>query len=137
MVRITTKERGWAGHFIGAANCAYRRNTLVSDGKEHIIVSSVGAYRAMGRDIDKIGCNRFYETMVFRGVKEGPYIDIDVQEQIPLPDDLEWGIFGEKVEDLPRDSDNKMDDIHEKVVSWVVKRFKSLSRPSKRQEAKG
>lgn len=59
---------GRAAHFVGAYMCRYRLTTLVGE----YIVSTVGDMRISrtGRDADekqeKIGCDRLYETMVFK-----------------------------------------------------------------------
>lgn len=52
-----------ASHFIGVANCRFGM-TDVAGGH---IISTVGDWRPphTGR-IERIGCDRFYETMVFR-----------------------------------------------------------------------
>jgi len=67
MREVKTIERGWAGHFICALNCRFRRNTLVTDGKTRIIVSSVGLmeHKIGSGDFEQIGCDRYYETMAF------------------------------------------------------------------------
>jgi hypothetical protein len=59
----TTGEKNWiwlphAQHFIGAYSCQFRLGTYV--GK--YIVSTVGEYRGM----EDIGCDRKYETYVFK-----------------------------------------------------------------------
>lgn len=134
--RLRVTERGWVGHFICANRCRYRRNTLVSDGAQHVVISSVGCMenwdKASPEKIDTIGHERYYETMVFRGHKEGPYIESDVSNQISIPGDYEWGIFGKKMADLPDDVDMKMDAIHEKIIGWVCRNFNKcfVPRPS-------
>lgn len=134
-VTIITKERGWAGHFICAHRCRYRRNTLVSDGKNNVVVSSVGlmekypdlpGIERSEKKWESIGNERYYETMVFGGKVEGPYIEADVSKQISIPDKLEWGIFGKSDKDLSEDSDLQMDEIHEKIVAWVKKDFRKI-----------
>ncbi len=66
---MTTREHGYAGHFIGAAWCLFHLHTTVNG---RYRVSTVGDYRpAHQRVIEKlgpmreIGWNRFFETMVF------------------------------------------------------------------------
>jgi len=53
-----------AGHLCVSNDCRFRLNTYV--GK--YIVSTVGEY-FIGDKVREIGCNRLYETMVFKAVK--------------------------------------------------------------------
>lgn len=53
-----------AGHFIGAGQCKFFKNTYVNG----FIVSTVGEYRPSGKTVE-IGFERFYETMVFKAKK--------------------------------------------------------------------
>lgn len=61
------KKTEWprTSHFIGAESCRFGKSTLV--GK--YVVSSVGEYAPRdhgGCGFEPIGCNRLYETMVFK-----------------------------------------------------------------------
>lgn len=47
-------------HFIGVENCLFRMATIVGD----FIISTVGQY-FYKEEMKEIGCDRFYETMVF------------------------------------------------------------------------
>lgn len=124
---LTRRERGWPGHFISAHACLFRRNTLISDDvvDRHIVVSTVGAMRPGRGAVESIGLNRWYETMVFVGQHEGPYIDANVSKQISI-NGPEWGIFAETREGLSLDSDNRADAIHEAMVDAVMRDFDSL-----------
>lgn len=81
-------EMPHAGHFIGASECEFRRNTYVNG----FIVSTVGELK--GRNYEKLAGRKathgelyrtlgiepdsFYETMVFKAMKSGhkccPYV---------------------------------------------------------------
>lgn len=75
-VKIT--ERGWAGHFCLAHKCMFHRNTLLEKGDVKIVVSSVGKLPTKrGDQLEEIGCDRYYETMVFF-VKDDKWQDADV-----------------------------------------------------------
>jgi hypothetical protein len=111
-------ERGWAGHFICADRCTFRRNTLLDFGRKKIIISTVGMMRDNEKDGNfyTIGAGgRYYETMAFHAKKEGPYWDIDVSRQISFKS--EWAICAGSLKELPRDADNKANDMHDTVVS--------------------
>ncbi|PTL35532.1 hypothetical protein CLG94_09695 [Candidatus Methylomirabilis limnetica] len=60
----------------------FRRNTLLENGKEGIVVSTVGAFRSK-EALDTIGAGgRYYETMAFKSKNEGPYVEADTSEQL-------------------------------------------------------
>ena len=116
MVKRT--ERGWAGHFIGAHDCAFRRNTLLENGEERIVVSMVGGYSKKAK-LETIGAGgRYYETMAFKAKKKGQYFDADVLEEISF--NSEWAICADSPEELPDDVDNQADLQHERVVAELM-----------------
>jgi hypothetical protein len=105
-------ERGWAGHFICAGRCRFRRNTLIDFGKKKIVVSTVGVMLLNPDDkkFEPIGLDRHYETMAFWAKKEGAYWDADVQKQVDF--DANW-----RIEKITDDSDNKANEMHDAVVA--------------------
>lgn len=113
-------ERGWAGHFICADRCLFRRNTLVELGDNRVIISTVGRMRDIHtRDkviFEEIGCDRHYETMVFKAKWEAPYWETDVGEQLNF--DAEWCIS-----DVVLDSDKRADEMHEAVVAEFISKM--------------
>lgn len=125
-IEVTTKERGWAGHYICSKDCLFRRNTLITCGDIKWVVSTVGNYRSSTNlpelnikvgDIQTIGYNRWYETMVFES-KYDVYDDADVTKGIDC--DLEWGIWGETWDDVVKkygkDVDNAVNAMHDRIV---------------------
>ena len=111
-------ERGWAGHFICANRCRFRRNTLLEYNGTEIVVSTVGLMEnppELVRDkpelfpkFEELGYNRYYETMAFyANPKDTRYHDIDVSKQINF--DSEWAI-------AELDANDKANDMHEMVV---------------------
>jgi hypothetical protein len=119
-------ERGWAGHFICAERCLFRRNTLIDwGGKKKIIVSTVGLMRDIHKEneFDTIGAGgRYYETMAFHAKKRDEYWDIDVSKQIYF--NSEWAICAEAGwRRLPKGADNLANDMHERVVKELSKRY--------------
>lgn len=89
---VTTEERGWPGHFCGAAFCSFRRNTLVTDGKRGFVVSTVGDFRPAGDEPMEIGYHRFYETMMFVSDMEPPYRDALFGQQVYPDEKVLWAI---------------------------------------------
>ena len=55
--------QGFAGHFICGYKCYFRLNTVID---KKYIISTVGDMRDHPEaEPERIGCDRFYETMVF------------------------------------------------------------------------
>ena len=56
-----------AGHFICGARCQFKLNTYVNG----YIISTVGELPKYDKSegFEEIGCNRLYETFVFRAIK--------------------------------------------------------------------
>ena len=80
--KVSRVERGWAGHYICANRCRFRRNTLLTYNDIMIVVSSVGLLK-IGDSFDVIGLNRYFETMAFHADKDDKrYFDADVRKQI-------------------------------------------------------
>jgi len=113
---IIRTERGWPGHFIAAAYCLFRRNTLLECDQTKVVVSTVGGYRR-GVNIIEIGCDRYYETLVFYGKLEGAYIDADVSSQIYF--DSPWSVVT-----MHSSVDNDANEMHENVVAELTQKLK-------------
>lgn len=116
-MKVKRTERGWPGHFCCARDCLFRRNTLLEYGEQRIIVSTVGDMRRTGCESQKIGSNRYYETMAFNASLQDGYLDMSGSE---LPFDSEWAIA-----DCEQDADMRANDMHERVVAEFTKRLKS------------
>lgn len=114
-------ERGWAGHFICAKDCTFRRNTLLVKGRKRVVVSTVGGYLNNNK-IDTIGAGgRYYETMAFMAKKKGPYFEADVSKQLSFLN--KWSICAKSSSMLPVDVDNRADKMHENVVHELMYRL--------------
>ena len=110
--KVKRTERGWAGHFCCSARCLFRRNTLLEYKDKKIIVSTVGQMKLDNGEIDTIGYNRYYETMVFEAnYLDTKYYDIDVTSQI-ISFNNNWCI--NKI-----DADNEANEMHENVVNEI------------------
>jgi hypothetical protein len=59
--------------------------------------------------------------MAFYAKRNGPYWDADVTRQIGF--ESEWEICADSVKKLPKDADNKANDMHEAVVAELIERF--------------
>ncbi len=120
LVKVT--ERGWAGHFICADRCRFRRNTLISYKDINIVVSTVGLmeksehWRKEGESrFEKIGLERYFETMAFHSDKaDKRYLDADVSKQVDFNSD--WSIN-------EMDADDKANDMHDVVVKEISERL--------------
>jgi len=116
---VIRRERGWAGHFICADRCKFRRNTLLTKGEVRIVVSSVGLmthYKGREHGIEQIGFDRYFETMVFHAKHDGRYWDADVQREVSF--DAPWRVD-------TADADDIADDQHEAVVDEIMQRMQS------------
>lgn len=122
--KVKRTERGWAGHFIAANSCRFRRNTLLEYKDLKWVVSTVGCYY-IGGHIETIGRERWYETMVFEATYQNGYLDADVAKQIEISQ--AWGIWGrtwEEVEENYPTPDNAANDMHERIVDEMIERIR-------------
>lgn len=118
---VKRTERGWAGHFICADRCRYRRNTLIEGLTDKVVVSTVGAFFTEN-GLETIGAGgRYYETMAFGAMKEGMYIEADVRDERSFSS--EWAICTDIPSYLPDDVDNHADAMHEAVVAEFMNRM--------------
>lgn len=123
---VTRTERGWAGHFICAPSCLFRRNTLLELGKKRIVVSTVGGYR-YNEKIETIGAGgRYYETMAFKAKKDGAYWEADISKQLCF--ESEWAICAPSPDNLPKDVDDEADQMHEAVVAELMGTLKKKAK---------
>lgn len=117
---VKRTERGWAGHFICADRCKFRRNTLLEFNQVKIVVSTVGLMQSgingEGKGFSPIGTfDRYYETMAFHSDKtDKRYHDADVSQQVNF--ESEWAISA-------IDADDKANDMHEIVVNEIAERL--------------
>lgn len=117
-------ERGWAGHFICGVDCNWRRNTLVKDDNGRgIVISSVGALPIRDRkgfriEWQKIGLNRYYETMMFIAKQDGIFTEADVTQQRYVAG-LPWCV----AQQPNGKTDLEAEEIHEKHVKYVMENF--------------
>lgn len=121
---IKKTERGWAGHFICANRCRFRRNTLLEKGNIRIVVSSVGLMENWTGDprqdknirgFETVGPNRYYETMAFHA-EPAPsrYFDADVSREVHFA--APWYI-------KEVDADDKANAQHDAVVEEIATRM--------------
>ena len=133
-VEITTRERGWAGHFICGKDCLFRRNTLITCGDLKWVVSTVGnlpspidmpILNIKKGQVQEIGANRWYETMAFESAYD-EYDDADVSKQISFESD--WGIWGETWKEVEekygKAVDNAANDMHDRIVEELKVKIK-------------
>jgi hypothetical protein len=123
MEEVKVTERGWAGHFIGASQCGFRRNTLVEYGDKRIIVSTIGNYNTVGMKelCRQIGYERYYETMCFEAVYDGTYWDANVQNEVVF--ESKWA-----VEKLNHETDKEANEMHELVVEEIKNKIKNYNK---------
>ena len=117
--KVTKRERGWPGHFIGGHDCTYTRNTLLTYNDIKIVVSSVGMYHPVsaGDKFDTLNsAQSYYETMAFHADPDSPHSDADISRQICI----EHGAFIKKIEWM---SNVRADEMHEKAVEEVTNKL--------------
>ena len=110
---VTRTERGWAGHFICANRCQFRRNTLLQCGSSKIVVSTVGLLENISRDgIETVGAGRYYETMAFHAdYTDLRYFDADVSREIQF--ESPWQVSEINADDVANNQ-------HEAVVDEIT-----------------
>ena len=120
-MEVIRTERGWAGHFICADRCRFRRNTLLEYNDIKIVISTVGLMENINRDeFDTVGVDRYFETMAFHADNEDKrYYDADVSKQIYF--NSQWSI--NKI-----DADDEANIMHEKVVDEILEQLKDGNR---------
>lgn len=117
MDKVKRTERGWAGHFVAAQDCRFRRNTLLQLGDKFIVVSTVGGYFYKDK-LTEIGWDRYYETMAFYSdPNDKVYHDINVSEQIYA--DAKWAIDKKEMKQHKDSIDNIANEMHEAYVKKV------------------
>lgn len=117
-MKVTRVERGWAGHFICASRCRFRRNTLLTSKQTSVVVSTVGLMETIWNKeyysgpFQPIGAfRRYYETMAFySNPDDSRYHDADVTREISF--DSPWSIN-------EVDADDRANTMHEKVVEEI------------------
>jgi hypothetical protein len=118
MSKVSREERGWAGHLCVADGCRFRRNTLLWSGETYVVVSTVGNYCYQGKP-DEIGCNRYYETMVFFSKDDDAlYHDADVIKEISF--NSPWAI-----DHISEQSDKEANYMHDMVVLEIMQKMES------------
>lgn len=113
--RVNRIERGWAGHFICANRCRFRRNTLLAYNDIKIVVSTVGLMEMDDGDFETIGHDRHFETMAFHADdNDKRYYDADVSRSVSF--NSQWAIS-------EIDADDKANEMHENVVAEITERL--------------
>lgn len=129
-IKVKRTERGWAGHFICADRCLFRRNTLLEAKDTRIVISSVGLMKTNNdkeKPFDTVGRNRYFETMAFHAQRvQDRYWDIEVSKQVRF--DSPWCI-------ADVDADDRANDMHEKVVEEITERLSNGEQFEEKQYA--
>lgn len=109
--KIKITERGWAGHFCGALECRFRRNTLIEFGEQRIVVSTVGLWQPfpeIDEGFTQLRSDCYFETAAFwSDPNDERYRDADVTREIPISSP--W-----KISEI--DADDKANEMHDTVV---------------------
>jgi hypothetical protein len=117
---VIRQERGWAGHFIGAQRCQFRRNTLLTWGNVRVVVSTVGRWMNREGQYETIGPDdRWFETRAFHAKFERRYWDADVSREVFFQSPWVVSKF---------DADDIANEQHEAVVAEIAGWMESASR---------
>ena len=118
-MEVKRTERGWAGHFIAADKCQFRRNTLLEYGNKKWVVSTVGRYfpPSMKGKVDTIGHNRYFETKAFEAEFDRGYWEANVEK--PIEFSSPWAI-----DHAGFAADEEANEMHEKVVEELIEKIK-------------
>lgn len=110
---VKRTERGWGAHFICAAECLFRRNTLLRFNGVSIVISTVGNWQPRDEAVKVIGSSgQYFETMAFHSdPTDTRYHDADVHQ--PIAFDSPW-IMKEQ------DADDRANLMHEAVVEEIT-----------------
>lgn len=109
--QVIRQERGWAGHFMFADECRFRRNTLLTYGNKKIVISTVGLLVLNGQ-IKPVGSSRYFETMAFYAQKKDKrFYDADVTKEFKL--------FKSKWFISEIDAEDKANEMHEDIVEEI------------------
>ena len=124
METVKRTERGWAGHFILADKCLFRRNTLIAYEDKKWVISTVGNC-FVGGALTEIGANRYYETMAFVA-NDDEYNDAEFSKTIDF--DSESGLYALNSEEFARIypfADKSANAMHERVVEELTKKIQA------------
>ncbi len=113
---VTRQERGWAGHYVLAMRCLFRRNTLLCcENGVRIVVSTIGnlAPTDAWDQIERISGVHYFETMAFHA-DTSEFRDADVSQKVSF--DASWRIK-EPGEEIAADL------MHEAVVAEITRKL--------------
>jgi len=122
MSMVNRYERGWAGHFICANRCRFRRNTLLECRESRVVVSTVGLMENPD-GFSTIGYNRYFETMAFHAEHDGRYWDSDVTSEVQF--ESPWAI-------AEVDADDRANEMHETVVQELMEKMAQKAKGERR-----
>lgn len=109
--QVNRTERGWAGHYILADRCSFRRNTLLEYKDQKVVVSTVGRMNhVLGIGIVPISHDRHFETRAFMSCGN-KWDDIDSSKPVFLKSEC----------NLPEpDMELEANEMHENVVKEIT-----------------
>lgn len=117
---VTVTERGWAGHFISADKCRFRRNTLLEYKSKKWVISTVGDYvSSVTKTVDTIACHCYYETIAFEAKYEKPYWEADVTKILSFDSN-------NRIDHCEYETDLEADNMHNTVVNELIQKIKTI-----------